>query len=72
MNKKKVTIADKSKEARQGGGKKGKKTRGVQGKKTIAENAALNYGHPNLTFVTRIGKRCSCLLLIATWNRVAV
>jgi len=40
VNKKKVTTADKSKEAGQGGGKKGKKTRGVQGKKTTAENAA--------------------------------
>ena len=40
MNKKKVTTADKSKEAGQGGGKKGKKTGGVQGKKTTAENAA--------------------------------
>ena len=40
MNKKKVTIADKSKEARQGGGKKVKKTGGVQGKKTTAENVA--------------------------------
>ena len=40
MNKKKITIADKSKEAGQAGGKKGKKTEGVQGKKTTAENAA--------------------------------
>jgi len=40
VNKKKVTTAGKSKEAGQGGGKKGKKTRGVQGKKTTSKNAA--------------------------------
>jgi len=40
VNKKKVTTTSKSKEAGQGGGKKGKKTGGVQGKKTTAENTA--------------------------------
>ena len=39
MNKKKVTTAGKSKEAgQQGGGKKGKKIGGVEGKKTTAKN----------------------------------
>jgi len=39
VNKKKVTTASNSKEAGQGGGKKAKKTGGVEGKNTTAENA---------------------------------